>query len=128
MKLQIETTQYNEKRYGKPWIALVDFSTGTKGEFNFGEWAGQAGYAGTLYLDVTEGDIVARGQKDNRKPANSAPDFYIVKHDGELEDISKADAYKAFQSHVEVDVFAGFSDEQLLAEIQKRGLGNKCSG
>ena len=92
MKLQIETSIYNEKRYGKPWIAVVKFDN-AKGEFKFGEWAGQHGYEGILILDAEAGSIVARGQKDFRKPRNSAPDFYIITDTGELQYISKKDAY-----------------------------------
>jgi hypothetical protein len=42
MKLTIDTPAYNERRYGKPYIAKMDFST-AKGEPTWGEWAGQAG-------------------------------------------------------------------------------------
>lgn len=93
MKLNIETQAYNERRYGQPWIARVRFPTAA-GEFVFGEWAGQPGTAGLLVLDAEPGDVIARGQKDFRKSANSAPVFHILQADGTLERVSKADAYR----------------------------------
>lgn len=100
MKLQIETSVYNERRYGKPWIAIVDFSSNKKGDFNFGDWIGEQGFAGELELDINPGDIVARGQKDNRKPANSTPKYFIVLENNELKDVSKIEAYKHSQNNL----------------------------
>ena len=99
MKMQRETKSYNERRCGKPWIAVVDFSGGSKGEYRWGEWCGQPGTAGLLILNCEPGQIVALGQKDNRKPANSAPDFYIAETDGSLRRLAtKADAYRVWQA------------------------------
>lgn len=95
MNIKIETGIYNEKRYGKPWIARVDFKTNKKGDFSFGDWIGDPGYCGLLELEnINVGDIVARGQRDARKASNSAPDYYIVLEDGKLDQISKVEAYK----------------------------------
>ncbi len=95
MEIKIETNTYNEKRYGRPWIARVDFSQNPKGNFAFGTWVGEPGYKGILLLDAEPGDIVAKGQKDYRKPANSTPCFYFVKENGELERLgTKGVAYK----------------------------------
>lgn len=96
MKIEISTSSYNERRYGRPWIARVTFPT-AKGEFAFGEWVGQPGDPGLLVVDAEPGDIVARGQKDLRKPRNSAPDYYVVGETGELSGIDKADAYRLYQ-------------------------------
>jgi len=82
MEITKETGSYNERRYGKPWIALVDYSASRKGEFKFGEWVGKIGGSGELYINAEVNDIVATGQKDFRKPRNSAPDYYIVTADG----------------------------------------------
>jgi hypothetical protein len=99
MQLRIETTQYNEKRYGKPWIAKIDFESNKQGTFIWGDWIGTPGYEGLLELTVNTNDIVARGQKDTRKPRNSAPEFYKVNPDASLENIgSKGAAYKYFLS------------------------------
>ena len=99
MKITVETSVYNPRRYGKPWIALIDFSSSTKGEFSWGDWTGDArnGGAGILSITTNAGDIVARGQKDNRNSSNSAPDFYVVSKLGKLESIGdKGAAYKFF--------------------------------
>jgi hypothetical protein len=84
---------------GKPWIAKVDFSASPKGEYAWGDWTGDQynGGEGVLSIDAAPGDIIAKGQKDNRQPKNSAPDFYAVTADGKLDPIGdKGDAYKFF--------------------------------
>ena len=120
MRISIDTSTYNERRYGKPWIALVSFASASKTNFDFGEWAGQEGYSGMLELECENGDIVARGQKDNRNPKNSVPVFFIVKN-GELEWISKVDAYRYTQVQVNVNPLEKFTTDELLAEIERRG-------
>ncbi len=86
MKITRGTSSYNERRYGRPWIAKVVITPAKPGgEFAWGQWIGDArnGGAGELILDNIEpGDIYAKGQKDNRKPRNSAPDYYILGVDG----------------------------------------------
>ena len=99
MNITIETSSYNQRRYGKPWIALVNFESSTKGDFAWGDWTGDHynGGAGILSINANPGDIVAQGQKDNRNSRNSAPDFYVVTADGGLDDIGdKGAAYKYF--------------------------------
>lgn len=101
--MRLQTTSYNERRYGKPWIAKVTFDDAGKSNFEFGAWIGQDGFTGILELSVNVGDIVAFGQKDNRQPRNSAPDFFIVEQVvAEVDDkwdtpalrsVSKSDAY-----------------------------------
>jgi len=99
MKIEIETPSYNHRRYGKPWAAIVTFDS-CAGEFNWGSWIGSPGEEGILQIECQPGDIVARGQKDTRGPgANSAPSFYVVTNDGELERLpSRAAAYKLWRS------------------------------
>lgn len=63
----IETGSYNAKRYGKPWIARLDFSTSKAGE---------------LSLDVEIGDVVAAGQKDHRNSRHSAPNYSYINESG----------------------------------------------
>ena len=98
MEIERETSSYNDRRYGKPWIAKVDFSANTKGDFLWGEWIGDPGDEGLLILsNVEPGDIVARGQKDLRKPKNSKPDWYKVTEDGSLAALDgRAAAFKAW--------------------------------
>ena len=79
MQISIENGVYNERRYSKPWIAKVDFIDNKKGNFSFGDFIGEHGYGGVCELEnIKQGDIIAVGQKDFRKPGNSTPRFYIV--------------------------------------------------
>lgn len=99
MKIEITTSAYNERRYSKPWIAVVTFSGKAEANFDFGQWVGRAGDEGILVIDAEPGAIVARGQKDYRKTRNSAADYYRVEADGSLTEIDgKADAYREFQA------------------------------
>jgi len=79
MEITKETGSYNQRRMGRPWIAKVDF-TNSKGDFSWGDWTGDQynGGAGVLSINAKPGDIIATGQKDNRQPKNSAPDFFVV--------------------------------------------------
>ena len=104
MKVTIETGSYNQRRYSKPWIASVDFTTNAQGDFRFGEWIGDArnGSAGQLEADAEPGTIIATGQKDFRKPQNSAPDWHVLKDDGTLEKLGgKVEALKLFRANKE---------------------------
>ena len=99
MEITKETTMYNQRRYGKPWIAKVDFKTSTKGDFAWGDWTGDHynGGEGVLTISAKAGEIIAEGQKDNRNPRNSAPSFYVVTPEGELDPLGdKGDAYKYY--------------------------------
>ena len=101
MEITQETNTYNQRRYGKPWIAIVDFAAGPKGVFNFRDWAGdhRNGTEGLLEISANPGNIIAIGQKDLRKPRNSAPDFFEVASDGTLDTIgNKGEAYKHYKS------------------------------
>jgi hypothetical protein len=92
-----KTHEYNEKRYSKPWIAKVDFSTPDI-DFSWGRWVGDEGEAGLLELDCEIGDIIATGQKDYRKPKNSKPTYYLVEEGGVLKEFeSKVEAYEHFK-------------------------------
>ena len=102
MKLEIETSAFNDRRYGKPWIAAVSFANGAKADFTFGDWIGSHGSSGLLILDnVKPGDVIARGQKDNRGQAyKSSPDYYQVDAEGELNGLpTPAAAYKAWREN-----------------------------
>jgi hypothetical protein len=95
MNITIETSSYNDRRYGKPWIAEVTFQEGHNGIYRFGTWIGLPGQEGILEIEVNENSIIARGQKDHRKPRNSAPEFFKANENGSLiRFLSKAEAYK----------------------------------
>lgn len=120
MEITIETSSYNKRRYGRPWIAKVDF-TNPKGDFSWGNWTGdhQNGGEGVLIINTYFGDIIAKGQKDFRKPANSAPQFFVVSALGELEHIGdKGAAYKYFLIHKgpEPDIDALKKERQTLLD------------
>lgn len=98
MNITIATSSYNQRRMGNPWIAKVDFSTPKPG-FDWGDWTGDQynGGEGILSITANPGDIIATGQKDNRQPRNSAPDFFEVMATGELEELGdKGMAYKHY--------------------------------
>ena len=97
--IRMETESYNEKRYGKPWIAKIDFSKNSKGDYIWGTWTGDHynGGAGVLEIEANPGDIIAVGQKDFKKPRNSAPLFYVANLNGTMDYIgNKGDAYKYY--------------------------------
>jgi len=127
MKLERPTDCYNERRYGKPWIAKVDFSAGSKGTFAFGEWCGQTGEAGLLLLDAPPGAVIAWGQKDFRRPRNSAPTFAILETNGTLRECTKPEAFRYWrESQAEAAEapapLAACTDDEILAEARRRGL------
>lgn len=98
MRIEIETPSYNERRYGKPWIAKAAFE-GEKLAYSFGNWVGDPGDPGLLILDdVSEDDIVAKGQKDHRKPGGSSNLLFRVGPNAELEPIDKLAAYKLWRA------------------------------
>ena len=102
MEIQISTSMYNQRRYGRPWIARVTFEIKKTGDYHWGEWIGDArnGSAGILVISAQPGDVVARGQRDTRKIRNSAPEWYIVSEAGTLEPIEgAADAYRHYLHH-----------------------------
>lgn len=120
MRITIATSGYNDRRYGRPWIASVTFD-GSKPVFEFGGFCGDSS-EGELTLDLEVGKVFARGQKDNRNPRSSAPDFFILRGDNEFEAVSKVEARRAMQ----VDVcqpshpLAAFTSEELQAELDRR--------
>ena len=98
MEITIETSSYNHRRMGKPWIAKVDFSN-PKGDFSWGDWTGDHynGGDGVLSINANPGDIIATGQKDNRQSKNSAPEFFVVLANGDIDNIGdKGTAYKYY--------------------------------
>ena len=131
MEITTNTSSYNQRRMGKPWIAKVDFNASAKGEFIWGDWTGDQynGGAGVLSINADSGDIIATGQKDNRQPKNSAPDFFVVRENGSIDSLGdKGAAYKYYLDNKAVvpsapkNPLAGISDADLIAEVIRRGL------
>jgi len=99
MDIIIATSSYNQRRMGRPWIAKVDFAVNPHGDFVLGDWAGDHynGGEGVLKIDAVPGDIIATGQKDNRKSKISAPEFFAVTVAGDLDKLGdKGAAYKYY--------------------------------
>lgn len=70
MKVVKKYGSFNSRRYGNPWVALVNKSTG-KIDFSqkIGGYTGghNKGEAGDLYIiEPVEGAVYAYGQKDHR--------------------------------------------------------------
>lgn len=98
MEITKNTKSYNKRRYGKPWIAKIDFAD-PKGSFAWGEWTGDHlnGGEGVLIIEAKPGDIIAIGQKDSRQPKNSAAAYYVISEEGEIVDLGdKGTAYKHY--------------------------------
>ena len=63
----LKTASYNEKRWGKPWLAVVTADEKGKAQYSFdGEYIGEAGYDGQLLMRAETGQIIAHGQRDGR--------------------------------------------------------------
>jgi hypothetical protein len=104
MKIQIETRSYNDRRYGKPYIATIDFTADPRGVATWGTWVGSPGEDGLLIIDAEPGDILMIGQKDFRG-RNSAPEYRQVLPDGSRSEVmTKAAAFKAAAQKAEVAV------------------------
>jgi hypothetical protein len=117
MKYTEETRSYNERRYGKPWIARVTFDNDAKANFHFGAWIGDVGAVGLLQLEVNPGDIVAKGKKDNRNPSYSAPKYYIVQTDGTLSAVNKSEAYQHYDATPTLDELYA-KKEDLIRQLE----------
>jgi len=95
MKITQNTGSYNDRRYGKPWIAKISLE-GNNLKFHFGTWCGDPGDEGILILDGIEpGEFYAKGQKDFRQPRNSTPVCYRATAEGKGESVSKPEVFKA---------------------------------
>jgi len=111
------TPRYNERRYGKPWIARLDFKRPGKPEYIFGSWLGQPGQSGELSIEVAPGDVIATGQKDHRKGRGGADHVGVIQPDGKAiwgyTLASARDAGKAVRETVAAIPAAGVDMEAL---------------
>ena len=91
---------YNSRRYGRPWAAIITFDGTGRANYNFGAgtYLGND-EGGELIITAQPGDIIAAGQKDNRKPQNSTNDWYLVGDTNELIGISRADAFRQYKKN-----------------------------
>lgn len=85
---------YNSRRYGKPWGAVITFD-GAKPRYDFsaGSYLGDSG-GGEIVIICRAGDIIARGQRDNRNPKYTENEWHVVSDDGSPQAVSQADAFR----------------------------------
>lgn len=89
---------YNERRFGKPWIARVTaWPVGDKPALEFGGFMGQPGQAGDTEIMARPGDIIRSGQKDFRG-SKTDNDWYVVQPDGSLKAVTQAEARKQWEA------------------------------
>jgi hypothetical protein len=87
---------YNEKRYGKPWIAkVIAWPIGGRPELQFGGYVGDDD-GGELEILARPGQIVKYGQKDHRNSSGTANYFGIVEDDGKIRRIKMVEARALF--------------------------------
>ena len=77
-----KTSIYNERRYGKPWMAIV--TTSLTRDFAFLDWDGRPGHAGEFTFEAKPGTLLAYGQKDIRKGRGGVDGYRICMPDGSL--------------------------------------------
>jgi len=94
---ELETGSYNNRRYSAPWCARVTFPSGAKPAYEFGDSTGKWGKDGLLRVECRPGDIVAWGQKDLRRPANSEHHVLIMQAEGRMVETDKTGAFRHWQ-------------------------------
>lgn len=92
-----ETPSYNERRYGPYWCASVSFENGPKPIYSWGESTGKWGQAGILRVPCKPGDVIAWGQKDTRRPDKSDHFLMLMREDGGMTELTKAEAWQHWQ-------------------------------
>jgi len=103
-RVSMEWHGYNDRRYSKPWIALVTaWPVGGNPELTFGGYTGDDS-GGELEISARPGDVLKFGQKDYRNPRHTRSDFGVVEADLTVREITPAEARKLFKSEGERDV------------------------
>lgn len=92
MRVTVGWGSYNERRYGRPWIARISaWPVGAHPELEFGRFVGTHGCAGATEIIARPGDILRYGQKDNR--GNNSESYWgVVQADGTVQAVSQAEA------------------------------------
>jgi hypothetical protein len=128
MRVSQRFGNYNQRRYGRPWIArITGWPVGGKPEIVWGSYVGDDG-GGEVEIEAISGDIVRTGQKDYRGN-NTDASWYIVQPDGSLSSCTAAEARQAWDAQQAAAAtanpptdLAGISDIDLINEIKRRGL------
>lgn len=82
MKYLTQTGNYNERRYGRPWQAILE--TSSTQNFTFLVWDGRPGYDGEFCFTADPGTLLASGQKDTRKNRGGIDSYGICRKNGEI--------------------------------------------
>lgn len=93
MRIAIKFGQYNERRYGKPWIAkVISWAVGGQPELDWGGFIGDT-WGGECEIEAEPGDIIRYGQKDHRgnKTDNN---WGVVNSEGIIKGITPVEARK----------------------------------
>ena len=85
-----KTPSYNDRRYGKPWMAII--TTSMTKDFTFLDWDGRPGYAGEFSFSAEPGTLLAYGQKDIRKGRGGVDGYQMCMPDGTLPTVGDATA------------------------------------
>ena len=97
----IETYQsYNHRRYGTPWVAIINPAT-AKPDFSrsVGGYTGANGSAGDLYVtDPQDGAVYMHGQKDYRG-GNTQREYHLYVN-GEFVPISDTQLLQALRGEI----------------------------
>lgn len=88
MRYTETTPSYNERRYGKPWMAIV--TTSMTKDFSFINWDGRPGMTGEFCFEAPVGTLLAYGQKDIRKGRGGVDGYQICMPDGSMPTIGDA--------------------------------------
>lgn len=127
MRIFVEFSSYNQRRYGRPWIAVVtSWPVGGKPEIRWGSYLGDSrnGEGGEAEIEAEPCDIVRWGQKDNRG-GNTEANWGIVQADGHTLSCDAKEARQAWENRHAVSApnpLIGVTDADLLAEVTRRGL------
>jgi hypothetical protein len=88
MRYTETTPSYNDRRYGRPWMAVV--GTSLSKDFEFLQWDGQPGCAGAFTFDAVPGTLLAYGQRDTRKGRGGVDGYQLAMPDGSLPTVAYA--------------------------------------
>jgi hypothetical protein len=131
MRVTIKYGSYNQRRYSRPWIALVTaWPIGSRPELKWGGYVG-GDDGGECEIEASEGDVLKSGQKDGRGNGGSN-DFYVVEsgkavcvNDGYArETFDKTTKEKAAGKLPQApfnSALALLADAQLIDELKARG-------
>lgn len=125
MRVTIETSSYNDRRYGKPWIGKLVEWDGEAPDLEWGYFHGRPGEAGKLEITAEPGDVIRHGQRDGRRPDKSDNEWAIVQADGSLATTTPSEAREHWLTRDDtpaVTPLEDVSDDELLAEVRRRGL------